>query len=224
METIEVNNSVTETDIKKISFSDWTMEELEQTFKLKRIYENVTLQKWINTDIEFSDFETTYLEYHQKIAFKKLETWNEQELISNFIGPLISLVNFDTDNFRYFAERKISMQIDNYELSGRPDGMIATGKWSPETPFFFMSEYKKGTDARGWPSAQNLLAMLIAQKMNNNKFPIYGAYIVGRNWYFMILENNNYAITKGHNALTNDIFDIFKILKNLKNIIIEIIK
>lgn len=48
-----------------------------------------------------------------------------------------------------------------------------------------------------------------------DKEPIYGAYIRGRNWFFMALEGNNFAISEQFNATKNEIFDIFRILNRL---------
>lgn len=200
-------------------FTAWTMEELEKTFNLIETEENKNLNNWINNNIEISDLENELLNKYKKNIKENVRRWNERELSTDFIGPMMALVNFNTNNFRFFAEREISAVLNNYKIFGKPDGIIATGKWSPEKPLFFMSEYKKEQNPKGWPDAQNIAAMLVAQKLNEEKIPIYGAYIVGRNWFFMILEENNYSISNSFNATTNDIFKIIKILKHLKIIL-----
>jgi hypothetical protein len=48
---------------------------------------------------------------------------------------------------------------------------------------------------------------------------MYGAYVVGRDWYFLVLDKNEYAISRDYSAVTDDIFDIFRILKALKQMI-----
>ncbi len=212
-----------EKKIKKV-FTAWGMDELEEEFDLKRTIENKNLEKLLNDNIDISDFENQIIKYYQKLLFENVHYYNETELITKFIGPIISLANFDTPDFSYFAERDISAVVGNYEMLGRTDGMIATGKWKPKIPFFFISEYKREVEPRRNPMAQNLAEMIVAQKLNNNKCPVYGAYVVGRNWFFMILENKTYTVSDAYIATKNDIFDIFKILKNLKITIIEILK
>jgi hypothetical protein len=57
----------------------------------------------------------------------------------HFIGPLLSLVRF-TEPYRFnlFATRKIGATLTGsdgaIELSGEPDGIIATGFREPEIP------------------------------------------------------------------------------------------
>ena len=63
------------------------------------------------------------------------------------------------------------------------------------------------------------MAMLVAQEMNQNKHPIYGLFVVGLVWNFIILDKNNYCISKNYDADDDKIFDILKILKTLKKII-----
>ena len=35
------------------------------------------------------------------------------------------------------------------------------------------------------------MAMLVAQEINQNKYPIYGLFVVGLIWNFIILDKNN---------------------------------
>ncbi len=212
-----------EKKIKKV-FTAWNMNELEKAFGLKKTIKNKYLEKLLDNNVELNDFENQNIKYYQKLLFENVHYYNEAELSGKFITPIISLVNFDTTDFSYFAEREFSAVVGNYKMSGRTDGMIATGKWEPEIPFFFISEYKREVEPRRNPMAQNLAEMIVAQKLNNNKFPVYGVYIVGKQWHFMILEDKTYTVSKSFDATENDIFDIFKILKNLKTTIIEILK
>lgn len=82
-----------------------------------------------------------------------------------------------------------------------------------------MHKYKRSVENQGMPDAQVLAAMLTAQEINQNKNPIYGLYVVGLIWYFMVLENNHYTISKTHRADTDNVFILFKMLKNLKTLI-----
>lgn len=83
-----------------------------------------------------------------------------------------------------------------------------------KVPYFCFQEFKKEQDHRGDAIGQNLAAMLIGQKENDNGKPIYGCYVVGRSWFFMTLEGTEYAISKAFSA--DDDEDIFKLIKMLK--------
>jgi hypothetical protein len=64
-----------------------------------------------------------------------------------------------------------------------------------------------------------LAAMLVAREMNPQPQPIYGMFVVGLVWQFIVLDGNHYCISKTHNADDEEIFILFKMLKNLKTII-----
>ena len=97
--------------------------------------------------------------------------------------------------------------------------MIAKGRRLPELPYFFIHEYKQEPDKDGDPLGQVLVAMAVAQLKNNNSNPILGAYVVGRNWFFVTLVANEYTISNEYDAASDDIFQIFAILQKSKEII-----
>jgi hypothetical protein len=53
-------------------------------------------------------------------------------LAAHFIGPIFSFVDYTTAYFNDFGERIISATINNIELTGKPDGIIASGFREPE--------------------------------------------------------------------------------------------
>ncbi len=67
-------------------------------------------------------------------------------------------------------------------------------------------------------------AMLVAQELNEHRHPIYGAYIIGADWYFMALQGKQYAVSTAYVAARDDVFDIFRILKVLKQLIDEYLR
>jgi hypothetical protein len=60
--------------------------------------------------------------------------------------------------------------------------------------------------------------------LNQDGKPIYGLYIVGKYWRFVVLTGKNYAFGKSLVADQDDIFNIYKALKGLRHAIEEIIK
>jgi len=205
-------------------FSDWDMEELEETFGLEEVYGHQQLSNWVaqSSAIELDAFELRFIKHIQEKAIYNVESWNEVELGEYCIGPILTLVDFSTKKFNIFSERGFKAVVGEYELSGEPDAIIAKGRRSPKLPYFCFHEYKKANEPRGDPAAQALAAMVAAQELNGHKFPVYGMYVVGKYWHFMFLKDKEYGITKAYQIIIDDIFDIVKILKALKNMIIEI--
>lgn len=114
--------------------------------------------------------------------------------------------------------------IAEHEISGIVDGMIASGFRNPRKPFFCLNEYKRATDPNGDPRGQALIAMLAAQKLNDNKKPIFGLYIIGRHWSFMALSGLEFAFSPSFACDDDEIFDIYRILKGLYTKINQLIE
>ena len=208
---------------KELSFNDCGLADLEIFFGLRRVYQSPELQSWINTPNTVDSNEAFMLEKIQLLLIDNVEHWNEQDLSLHFIGPLFTLVGF-TERYRFnlFSQANLSAQIQDILLSGRVDELIASGYRRFETPFFCFNEYKKESDFKGDPAGQALAAMLVGEALNNAKMPIYGSYIVGRNWFFMVLHQSKYAISKLYDGTDiADLQTILKTLKNLKNICLK---
>jgi len=192
---------------------------LEKTFALKQVRANPILEDWLNRQADISDFEHDALVVFREHLLVNVYDWNETELAYRFIGPVIALVNYTTEKFNFFAERLVEGTVEGIEIGGRPDGIIASGFREPEKPYFCFQEYKKNKDPEGDPAAQALAAMLLAQEINEHRHPIYGCYVMGRQWCFMMLNGKDYAVSEPYIATRDDVFDIFRILKVLKQII-----
>ena len=160
---------------------------------------------------------------HSEKLLLNAHDWNETELAYNFIGPVMALVNYTSEAFNFFAERLVSGVVEGFEMSGKPDGMIASGFREPKMPYFCFQEYKKDQDPEGDPAGQVLAAMHVAQVLNEHHHPIYGGYVKGRDWFFMVLRGKQYAISEPYIATRDDVFDIFRILKALKAIIADLV-
>lgn len=213
---------------QKYSFRQCTLTLLDRLFGLRKSFSPALLDHWLPANIELSDIERKILQNYQELLILNSDAWNEQELSLHFIGPILGLARF-TEPYRFnlFAERKIGAilpgQNDEIELSGEPDGLIATGYREPEIPMFAFTEYKRDLDPEGDPAGQTLAAMLVGQKLNATAHPIYDCYVVGREWFFMVLQDKHYAISNGHNALqTAELEEILRILKALKLIIYDL--
>ncbi len=201
------------------NFDSWKQEAVENSFDLVEVEELPLLQSWTESQNIPNDAEIYQLSYLKNLAKSEIRTWNEDELKLLFIGPLVSLARLKTDDFKTFTQRTFSTTVNDIEIGGRVDLLIAKGKRSPKHPFFCIHEYKQEENPKGDALGQLLVAMVASQALNEKEMPILGSYIIGRNWFFVILEGKKYAVSKEYDAADEDIFQIFAILQKSKEII-----
>ncbi len=202
------------------SFETWTLEDVVTTFGLTQNYESKLLSDWINVQPNIDQHSQISLERLKFTLLRNVNAWNEDELKFQFIGPIVSLVNFSTEKYKLFSQRNLSSTINGIEAEGRVDAMVAMGMQRPKEPFFFIHEYKpKKRSANNDPEGQLLIAMVAAQNNNTHEHPVYGALVDSRTWYFFVLKNNEFAISNDFSATSDDIFKIFAILCKAKEYI-----
>ncbi len=163
----------------------------------------------------------------------KGDQWNEEELKMKFIALLFFIAEIEEKGkVQAFYERPLNITKFGHKLAVKVDCMIATplGKNTPREPYFFLQEFKKGKGDRFDPEAQMLAAMLIAQERNQSrdttheKHPIFGAFIVGRNWIFTALQGQSYCKSPQYDAsIKDELLQIIFILRQLKKFIINIL-
>jgi hypothetical protein len=200
-------------------FSDWKREEVEDVFLLTEVEELSVLQNWIAYRSDISDHENQQLTKLCNRLRKHVLDWNEEELKIQFIALLLDLVDYNQKNSKAFFERTLEVKVNNDVLKGNVECIIAKGKRSPKAPFFCLHEYKKEIDSSNDPLGQVLIAMVAAQMINQDSEPLYGVYIVGRFWHFLVLHKKNYCLNLALDATKqNDIESIFLMLKFIKKI------
>ncbi len=206
------------------SFRNWTRHDMAKKFALDTKPSCEDLNHWLSADLPITDDEVRELKRLQSKLRENADIWNEQELVMKFIALIVDKVDYDNGNYKSFANRRLSGKIDGEEVGGDVDFMIASGKYEPEEPYFCLHEYKKEKGVDNDPLGQLLIAMMTAQEINQNQYSMYGAYVMGRNWFFLTLKDRKYCISDEFVATRDDIFQIFKILKQLKNIISNMIE
>lgn len=202
------------------SFGDWSEQQLRQAFGLRFERKFEPLDSWLQNgcahkisaehEIRVEDLRNE-LEQHGR-------GWNEEELKLFFIGPLLSLVRIEGDNFATFAGRTLTAELDDYILTGVVDGLVARGELEPVTPYFCLHEYK-GEESRSSSAAgQVLSAMLATRVLNEHSDTVFGAYVLGRFWFFMALdgEKPEYGLSRAFDAASEDVVQIYGILQELK--------
>jgi hypothetical protein len=208
------------------SFKYWTPTDLKDAFGL---VDNTTncqeLKKWIAEgdalmkSSQLTDYEHYTLDNICSKSIKSGYNWNEEELKMYFISPLLNVVNFDSEHYKLFFERNLSVTLNDIKLNGTVDAMIASGNFDkPQKPYFCLHEYKpeksgKDTDARG----QLLSEMLAAQTINNDGKTIYGCYLLGRLWIFATLVGKDFCFSGGFIADEKEnLLRIIFILRQMK--------
>lgn len=206
-------------------FEKWRFEEVELTFDIQRIKKFPILQDWLSSSYDLSPKEEEELENLQEGLIDYVEVWNEDELKFYFLGPLMRLVNYDAEkHYKSFLNRKLEATYNNQTLSGRVDFFLAKGHQIPREPFFFLHEYKPEPNANNDPLGQLLVAMVAAQKANKEQFPLYGAYVTGRFFFFVVLDGSEYGVSLAYDATKKDLGDIYAILQKVKEYIALILQ
>jgi hypothetical protein len=199
---------------------EWTVGLLTKTFSLSKVLENYfLLDDWLAVENKLNAQEKTELERIRLPLLKNFNSWNEETLKMKFIALLLDLVNYDEiGNFQTLFDAEIKGVVDGVELKCIADFTVAqTIEDLIESPCFYFHEYKRKKNRADDPIAQVLIPSLIAQEINDNATPIYGCYVIGEMWYFMLVNGREYAIDKGLNALKSDELEkIYLILKKVK--------
>ena len=202
-------------------FSKWTIEEIEDTFHLVLQKQDEELQRWMEPYPLPSETERRQLQALQEKLLDNVWDWNEEELKVYFIVPLLELIHFEHERYKPFLSRELSMTVADDTVAGIVDFMVASGKRSPKSPYFFIHEYKKEHDSSNDPLGQLMIEMVTAQTLNADNHPVYGAYVMGRYWHFTVLHEHSYAIHTGLNAADDELLHIFGVLQNTNAIIGE---
>ena len=206
-------------------FSQWTKEEVEEEFHLTADPQSALLQQWLAVSSAVSAEEEQRLRHLSRKLLAHVHDWNEEELKMDFIALLLDVVDFYQAHYRPFLERELSVEYaEGKKLWGIIDFLVASGKQAPKEPFFFLHEYKRQADTSNDPVGQLLAEMVAAQTANRHAHPMYGAYIIGRHWYFVLLDGQVYAESFAYDATKDDILAIVNILRQTKDLIDHIIQ
>ncbi|MCU0391455.1 MAG: hypothetical protein MUE81_10080 [Thermoflexibacter sp.] len=199
------------------TFEKWKIGELHHTFGLQRHNEGFEpLDSWLASKSTFDSIEEKTLRKLAKELSINAILWNEDELKFMFISQLIAVADLQTAHAKIFTQRHISAEVNGIKLNGIVDFVIADGIDEPEQPFFFLHEYKQEKKSANDPLAQLLAEMLVAQAHNGNEEPLYGCYVMGRFWFFIVLQGDEYAVSNAFNASDEDVFQIVSILKAVR--------
>ncbi len=201
----------------KRPFEQWLCEDVEIEFGINQVNNLPSLTQWLGVKTEAPL--TEFTENLRSSLADNVNYWNEDELKMLFIAPFLISFGFNNPpNYRVFTQRMMTLQTATVEATGRIEWLIALGKQTPKRPFFFLQEYKPERNTGNDPLGQLLIAMVDVQLLNEDpKKPLYGCYVVGRLWFFVVLEDKTYGVSRAYDATqTDDLTTMVEILYQTK--------
>ena len=205
-------------------FKDWLYEEVNDAFGLTELVTHPVLEKLKTIKLPENHSKRNDLENLKELLKKYINSWNEDEYKFMFISRFIGLADYNSENYKVFTQRPLSIKYDNdtKKTEGLVEFMLAKGLQIPRKPHFFLHEYKPEKRRDNDPLGQLLIAMVAAQKLNQDDKPIYGIYVNGRNWFIVILDDKTYSVSNPYVATDEDIYDLFAVLLYIKELMEEI--
>jgi hypothetical protein len=180
----------------------WTLGAIMNTFGMKRKLWGVDsmplLEKWMAAVGELTEEEKVRLEKLRKKLLAQADNWNEEELKMYFIAFILEMVGYLEEDKPYhaFFEQSLSTVIESHKLASKPDMLLAKGVEDQlYVPYFCFHEYKKSKPDKD-PRAQLIMDMLIAQDINANHKPVYGCYVAGKFWTFVVLDGKEFMMSE----------------------------
>ncbi len=152
--------------MRKATFEGWDIDDVKRTFSLDFEAYELLFDEWLRSDFPVSVRERETIADLQEDLFRRIDSWNEDKLKFKFIAPFVSLVRFETSHTSVFTQRTLSATVNDLELFGRVDFIVATGKSKPISPFVFLHEYNRTFAPDSEPLAQLLVEMIVAQELN----------------------------------------------------------
>ena len=200
--------------------------ELKKLFEIEKKLSPLIFNSWFNNDIRLTEDIVRYLQQLIEQNSGLIEDYNEEDLKVYHIIPLLNKINFmlRDKGIRGFYELPMSYATDKFILNGTVDFVVSQGLVESKKPYFFIQEFKRSEDY-GNPRPQLLAELISAVELNDWKF-IKGAYIIGGNWHFAILEKlglHKYQYFISQNFDSTKIEDLKSIYKNLLFVKNEII-
>lgn len=202
---------------KSYNFSNVTLSDLQQIVDIHPRLNDSKFDEWFSFSYTLSETELFFLEKLIKKHRLWLNSYQEDTLKVKFIGVILNEVDFSNDRIKDWYHASLSGTVNEAYFNGFTDFVVAQGDDLPQKPYFFIQEFKPSVPDRN-PEYQLLAEMLVAIE-KNQKNKLYGSYIIGRNWYFVILEKIaknkfEYFVSKQFDSL--DLPDLQQIYINLQ--------
>jgi hypothetical protein len=203
---------------KVVLETDWVLD----FFEIKKT-PNPILNQWESATYPLTTSQHEEIQHLAANYEYEGDAWNEEELKVRFLAAILRIAEPDEkDKIKTFLERNITADYKDYTISVDVDLMMASTKGlnTPKKPYFFLQELKKGKKSTNDPEAQMLAAMLAAQILNDENHAIFGGYVVGRLWFFAVLEGKNYTLSQALDVTkVTDLQRVIYCLRKIKEMI-----
>lgn len=204
--------------------------ELKRLFEIEKNLDESIFDEWLNNKIEIDNSIEMFLKDLIEDNKSLIETYGEEDLKVKFIVPILNKIRFQSyeKKIRDFYELPMTYKTSQFILNGTVDFVVSEGLVESKKPYFFIQEFKRSEDY-GNPRPQLLAELISAVELNDWRF-MKGAYIIGGNWHFVILEKlelHKYQYFISQNFDSTKIEDLKSIYKNLlfvKNEILTMIE
>ena len=200
--------------------------DLTSLFEIERNIDQHRFDEWFDRSVDIDRETEAFLAELLDENAVLMESYGEEDLKINFIGPLLKRVRFASfeRRIRDFYEVSMTYVTSRFVFNGTVDFVVAQGLVESKRPYFFIQEFKR-SEEYGNPRPQ-LLAELISALELNAWATIKGAYIIGGSWHFVILEKlasetYQYFISQNFDATKLD--DLKRIYQHLVYVKQEII-
>lgn len=207
--------------MKKYTFSTITFAQIASIIDIERQLNYAKFDKWFGFDYSLNKEEIHFLKNLIKKNQLRIDVYQEENLKAKFLIPLLNKVDFNIDDkITDWYDYSISGKINEYELSGNVDFLVAPGYETPHHPYFFIQEFKPSFPNRS-PLNQLLAELLVALHINQVQ-KMKGAFIAGPRWNFMILEKLPdekfvFYVSKNFDAMKiSDLQEIYTYLQAVK--------
>ena len=202
---------------KSYNFSDFTYKLLKEIIDIKLVRSQEIFNEWFNFKFEINKFDEEYLIKLIEANRYNIDNYSEYQSLAHFISPFLYKVYFYSETYREWFQPEISGVLNGHKISGNLDFMVASGTEEPETPYFFIQEFKKSVPIPKHPKGQLLAQMAVAIELNKTK-QMRGAYNIGKWWTFVILEKIAEGKYQYYESKSFDCLD----LEHLKQIYINL--
>ncbi|MEM1324571.1 MAG: hypothetical protein AAGI23_01390 [Bacteroidota bacterium] len=210
---------------KQLSFSNIRFKDLKAIAPIEQSANEVVFEDWFNYPYEFNEEEIAFLTDLIVRNRLKINAYTEEELKAKFLIPLLNKVDFVKGEVSDWYERNIRGKINGVEIGGVTDFMVAKGVKEPETPYFYIQEFKPSKPSV-FPEDQLLAELMVSVELEG-KQSMKGAYIVGQFWTFVILEkqpNGSFILYLAPSLDALKLEDLQEIYKHLKAVKAEILE
>jgi len=192
--------------------------DLKKLFEIEKNLDESIFDEWLNNQIEIDNSIESFLKNLIEDNKSLIETYGEEDLKVKFIVPILNKIRFKSyeKKIQDFYELPMTYRTSQFILNGTVDFVVSEGLVESKKPYFFIQEFKRSEDY-GNPRPQLLAELISAIELNDWKL-IKGAYIIGGNWHFAILEKLNvdkYQYFISQNFDSTKIEDLKLIYKNL---------